>query len=141
MTACISPHLSIVLTIGFDITAYEVIEGEKMNLVVQKSGPVESTIIFRVFSEGFVDEERTFAGVTGPDTVTISTICPDDVIGHEVYVVTLSLVDPDPHILVSPSQANVTVTDDDGVNVIDDDSVDDAGEWIRQCKFFPHNKV
>ena len=108
----------VVIRIGFDMTDYEVTEGGTLNLMIQKSGPVDSAITFRVFSPGFIDEQRTFAaGVGAPNTITISMdVGPDNDIGLEpdvVHVLTLSLVIGDSQIVVSPSQANVTITDDD----------------------------
>ena len=100
------------------MTVYEVAEGGTLNLVIRKSGPVDSAITFRVFSAGFIDEQRTFAaGVGAPNTITISMdVGPDNNIGLEpdvVHVLTLSLVNGDSQIVVSPSQANVTIIDDD----------------------------
>lgn len=100
------------------MTAYEVTEGETVNLVVQKSGPVEHSIAFRVFSAGLIDQEWAFAaGAAASDTVTISISQDDDISleRDEIRVVTLqlSLVNPDPRILVSPSQTNVTIIDND----------------------------
>ena len=108
----------VVITIGFDMTVYEVAEGGTLNLVIQKSGPVDSAITFRVSSPGFIGERRTFvAGVGAPNTITISMdVGPDNDIGLEpdvVHVLTLSLVNSDSQIVVSPSQANVTISDDD----------------------------
>ena len=100
------------------MTDYEVTEGGTLNLVIQKSGPVDSVVSFLVFSPGFIGERRTFvAGVGAPNTITISMdVGPDNDIGLEpdvVHVLTLSLVIGDSQIVVSPSQANVTITDDD----------------------------
>ena len=100
------------------MTEYEVAEGGTLNLVIRKSGPVDSPISFRVFSPGFIGEERTFAaGVGAPNTITISIdLDPGNGIGLEpdvVRVLTLSLVNGDSQIEVSPSQANVTITDVD----------------------------
>ena len=108
----------VVITIGFDMTEYEVTEGGMLNLVIRKSGPVHSAISFRVLSPGFIDEERTFApGVGAPNTIIISIdLGPGNDIGLEpdvVHVLTLSLVNGDSQIEVSPSQATVTITDDD----------------------------
>ena len=108
----------VVVTIGFDMTDYEVAEGGTLDLMIRKSGPVDSAISFRVFSPGFIDEEWTFAaGVGAPNTITISiNLGPGNDIGLEpevLHVLTLSLVNGDSQIEVSPCQANVTITDDD----------------------------
>ena len=88
-----------------------------MDLVVRKSGYIDSAITVQVFIPGLLDEQRTFeAGFEAPDNVTIPLSVPDDDIAlepDEVHVVTLSLVTSPDRIVLSPSEANVTVIDDD----------------------------
>ena len=99
------------------MTDYEVLEGDTVDLVVRKSGYIDSAITVRVFSPGLLDEQRTFeSGFEAPDNVTISLSAPDDDIGlepDEVYVVTLSLVTDLGRIVLSPSEANVTIINED----------------------------
>ena len=89
-----------------------------MNLAIRKSGPVDSAITFRVLSFGHTLAQLTFAaGVGAPHTVTFPVnLGQENDIGLEpdkVHVVRLSLVNDDSQIVVSPSQANVTITDND----------------------------
>ena len=107
-----------VVTLEFSSASYQFIEGETLNLVVQKSGPLDSAITFNVLSDGLsIDETRTFeAGVNAPAAITISIITLNDVIALEpdkVNTVTLTLVTPNPQIELSISQATVTEIDDD----------------------------
>ena len=99
------------------MTDYEVVEGGTVDLVVQKSGYIDSVITVQVFIPELLDEQRTFAaGFEAPDNVTIPLSVPDDGIAlepDEVHVVTLSLVTSPDRIVLSPSEANVTVIDDD----------------------------
>ena len=89
-----------------------------MDLVIRKSGPVDSAIPFRVLSFGYTLAQQTFAaGVGAPDTVTISINVGREIDNglepDEVLIVRLSLVTDDPQIVVSPRQANVTITNND----------------------------
>ena len=127
-------HSSSVVTIGFDMTDYEVLEGDTVDLVVLKSGYIDSAITVRVFSPGLLDEQRTFeAGFEAPDNVTISLSAPDDTIGlepDEVHVVTLSLVTAPGLIVLSPSVANVTIIDDEDCEWICTDNITDTNVYI-----------
>ena len=107
-----------VVTLEFRSASYQFVEGETLNLVVQKSGPLDSAITFNVLSGGLsIDETRTFeAGVNAPAAITISIITLNDVIVLEpdkVNTVTLTLVTPNPQIELGISQATVTEIDDD----------------------------
>ena len=110
-------HSSSVVTIGFDMTNYEVLEGDTVDLVVVKSGYIDPAITVRVSSPGLLDEQRTFAaGFEAPPNVTISLRAPDDDIGLEpddVRVVTLSLVTDLDRVVLSPNEATVTIIDDE----------------------------
>ena len=108
-----------VVTLKFSSASYQFIEGETLNLVVQKSGTLDSAITFNVFSDGLViNETRTFeAGVDTSAAITISIITLNDLIALEpdkVNTVTLTLVTPNPQIELGISQATVTEIDDDG---------------------------
>ena len=108
-----------VVTLEFSSASYQFIEEETLNLVVQKSGTLDSAITFNEFSDGLViNETRTFeAGVDAPAAITISIITLNDLIALEpdkVNTVTLTLVTPNPQIELGISQATVTEIDDDG---------------------------
>ena len=107
-----------VVTLEFSSASYQFTEGKTLNLVVRKSGPLDSAITFNVLSDGLsIDETRTFeAGVDAPAAITISIITLNDVIALEpdkVNTVTLTPVTPNPQIELGISQATVTEIDDD----------------------------
>ena len=87
--------------------------------MVQKSGPLDSPIAFRVSSDDGLEPPQTVtfeAGVDAPDMITVSYILLDDVIGLEldqVFTVNLDVVTTNPQIVFSIRQATVTITDND----------------------------
>ena len=91
--------------------------GRLIKKVVRKSGYIDPVITIQVFSPGLLDEQQTFeAGFEAPDNVTIPLSVPDDDIAlepDEVHIVTLSLVTSPDWIVLSPSEASITVIDDD----------------------------
>ena len=105
------------MTVGFGSATYTFPEGEEVMLVVQKSGPIDSPINFRVFG-AMLEFDGTFeAGADSPDTIVILFNTTDNDIAlepHLVFPVSLEIIPPDPQIVVGISETVVTIFDDDG---------------------------
>ena len=106
-----------VVTLGFDRADYQFTEGEAIELVVQKSAPLGTELPVLVVYDEMTVEGTFEAGVNATNNITISVTSRDDVIAlepDEVFIVTLTLVQTNPQILIPNPLANVTITDDDG---------------------------
>jgi hypothetical protein len=116
-----------VVTLGFDRADYQFTEGEAIELVVQKSAPLGTELPVLVVYDEMTVEGTFEAGVNATNNITILIMSRDDVIAlepDEVFIVTLTLVQTNPQILIPNPLANVTVTDDDGPVFIGFDEVD-----------------
>ena len=86
-------------------------------LVVQKSGPIDSPINFRLFGAMFEFNGTFEAGAESPDTIVIIHNTTDNNIALEpdlVFNVLLEIIPPDPQIELSIRETVVTIFDDDG---------------------------
>ena len=92
-------------------------EGETIELVITKSAPLDTELTF-IVSHDEMSENGTFeTGVNAANNVTVSFFSNDDEIAlepNEEFSVKLSLVEPNPHIILYESLANVTIIDNDG---------------------------
>ena len=107
-----------VVTLGFLRDAYQFIEGESVEIVVQYLGQIDQNIIYRVFSDGFIDVTSTIEARTMNTNFTFDIPgFDDDTIALEpdvVLNVTLSLVEPNLQVEITVPLTTVTITDDDG---------------------------
>ena len=106
-----------VVTLGFDRADYQFTEGEAIEIVVQKSAPLGTELPVLVVYDKMTAEGTFEAGVNATNNITILIMSRDDVIAlepDEVFIVTLTLVQTNPQILIPNPLANVTVIDDDG---------------------------
>ena len=89
-----------------------------MILVVQKSGPIDSPINFRVSSLLFEIMGMFDAGVDSPDTIVIAYNTTDNNIALALNLllnVHLEIIPPDPQIVLDISKTVVTIiVNDDG---------------------------
>ena len=121
LSLSLSLSLSPAITIGFERADYTYTEGEQVVVVVQKSGPLDSDIVFEVTGGGF-SEQRTFpAGETGPNNISISLDVPDNNIALEpprMIDLTLSVVSPADQVTLGLDRTSVTILDDDGESTL-----------------------
>ena len=85
-----------------------------MKLIVSKSLPCDFDIHFQVHVDGLIYEERIFKSIENRTVVSVTL--PDDKVAlepDENYVLTLSLVDPDPQVELGSNLSNLTVMDDE----------------------------
>ena len=114
--------LYIVVILGFQSDAYQFMEGESVEVVVEYVGQIDRSITFRVFSDGLIDETTTIEA--GSMSTTFTFVIPgfdDDAIAlepDEVFDVTLSLVEPNPQVEIAVNITTVTITDKDGELIV-----------------------
>ena len=102
----------------FDRAEYQFMEGEPIELVIQNIGQFYSNITFLVYGEGLINATATIEAGTPDTNITISALGFDDdsiaLETDEVYTVTLSLIQPNPQIVIPTPLASVTIIDNDG---------------------------
>ena len=109
---CYSSLCSIVI-LKFDKTQYQFIEGETIELVVTKYAPLATELTF-IVSHDELSVIGTFAA--GANAITVSFFSSDDEIAlepDEEFSIELSLVEPNPQIILHKPFANMTIIDDD----------------------------
>ena len=85
-----------------------------MKLIVSKSLPCDFDIHFQVHVDGLIYEERIFQSAENKTVIFITL--PDDEVAlepDENYVLTLSLLVPDPQVELGSHLSNLTVMDDE----------------------------
>ena len=115
--AVIYSSLCSVVILKFDKAQYQFIEGETIELVVTKYAPLDTELTF-IVSHDELSVNGTFeAGIDAANTITITLFSNDDEIAlepDEEFSVELSLLDPNPQILLHEPFSNVTIIDNDG---------------------------
>ena len=109
--------LHLVVILRFDRANYQFIEGETIEIVIQKSAPLDTELTFIVSHDELTVEGTFEPGVNAANNVTISIESPDDEIAlepDEVFTVMLALIEPNAQIMIPRPFANVTITDNDG---------------------------
>ena len=85
-----------------------------MKLSVSKSLPCDFDIHFRVHVDGLIHEEQILR--SSDNKTVVSVTLPDDEVAlepDENYVLTLSLLVPDPQVELGSHLSNLTVVDDE----------------------------
>ena len=118
MVICFShTHTTVVVAVEFESPTYQFTEGQSVEVVITKSGVVDSEIVVNVTGGGFVVLGVFPAGSERPNNITISLELPDDNVALEPdqdIELSLSLVNPSPLVVVGLNRTTVTIVDDDG---------------------------
>ena len=105
------------MTVEFESPKYQFTEGQSVEVVITKSGVVDSDIVVNVTGGGFVVLGVFPAGSESPNNITVSFALPDDNVALEPdqdIELSLSLVMPSPLVVVGLNRTTVTIVDDDG---------------------------
>ena len=105
------------MTVEFESPKYQFTEGQTVEVVITKSGVVDSEIVVNVTGGGFVVLGVFPAGSESPNNITISLELPDDNVALEPdqdIELSLSLVNPSSLVVVGLDRTTVTIVDDDG---------------------------
>ena len=105
------------MTVEFESPTYQFTEGQSVEVVITKSGVVDSEIVVNVTGGGFVVLGVFPAGSESPNNITTSLELPDDNVALEPdqdIDLSLSLVMPGPLVVVGLDRTTVTIVDDDG---------------------------
>ena len=105
------------MTIEFESPTYQFTEGQSVEVVITKSGVVDSEIVVNVTGGGFVVLGVFPAGSESPNNITISLELPDDNVALEPdqdIELSLSLVSSSTLVVVGLDRTTVTIVDDDG---------------------------
>ena len=101
------------VTVGFEQAEYTQFEGQLVEIVVVKSGSVDSDINFEVIGNGITLPGSFFIGNRSAVLFNI----PDDRVAlepPEEIALSLVLIDPSPLVVLGLDRTTITVIDDDG---------------------------
>ena len=124
------------MTVGFEQAEYTQLEGQLVEIVVVKSGSVDSDINFEVIGNGI-----TLPGsfLIGNRIAVLFNISDDSVALEppEEIVLSLVLIDPSPLVVLGLDRTTITVIDDDGKSLVHRyilymTVIDDDGKSVAQ---------